>query len=98
MVPRTIFAALVAVSLCLAVAPGSMLPHVTSVSAAASLSLSRGTLAPGDTLTVQGYGFAAQDSVIVSSTVRVNSVNTQIQSSAVTNNGYFRADLQIPHG
>jgi hypothetical protein len=90
--------ALVATLLAAGVLSAVLLP-AEHASAAPSLHLSRTYLAPGDAVTVQGYGFTAGDDVVVGVTVTNGGHSQRITSStAADTNGNFSTTLTIPHG
>jgi hypothetical protein len=68
-------------------------------SAASSLSLSRYTAAPGDTVVVTGAGFAPLDTVVAASSLHVNGVANLVQNSTLSgSSGAFQTTLLLPGG
>jgi 5-hydroxyisourate hydrolase-like protein (transthyretin family) len=84
-------------ALLLALVPMAVQPN--HVAAAASLKISRGSAAAGDQIGVQGFGFAAQDDVVVALDLRVSNHAQEAQAVVQTNaSGSFTATLVVPSG
>ncbi|MGH2441787.1 MAG: hypothetical protein ACRDFX_01320 [Chloroflexota bacterium] len=78
---------------------GNMVFSPGHASAASSLKLSRSTVGAGNSITVQGYGFSANDNVVVSTNLRVSGSGRHVQTGAhVGGNGYFSTSLTVPRG
>jgi hypothetical protein len=75
------------------------LGFATPTHAAQALSVSRGSAAPGDAVTVNGTGFHAGDDIIVAGDVTVGGKARHIQTAATADaNGSFTSSLTIPKG
>lgn len=78
---------------------GTLFGPPRAASAASSVRLSRTLVAPGDTVTVQGFGFTAADSALASIDLRVNGQFRRVTAGASTDgNGSFSTTLTIPNG
>ncbi|GAC1467369.1 MAG: hypothetical protein NVS2B16_17260 [Chloroflexota bacterium] len=76
-----------------------LLPAAVPASAAGTVQLSRAVVAPSDTVTVTGAGFAAGATVVVSVELRVQGTARGVQTSTRANTGgAFTVPLPIPDG
>jgi large repetitive protein len=93
---RTLVTACILAAFSVAVGP---LATVTPTHAAASLTLSRSTAAPGDSVIVSGYGFHPGDDAIVTTDVLVGGKKQHVQSvTTVDSSGRFHVAVIVPGG
>jgi hypothetical protein len=78
---------------------GTALLPASHASAAVSLHLSRSFVAPGDTVTVQGFGFTPGDDVVVGVSLAVNGHTQRVTNSTTADgSGNFSTQITIPNG